>query len=397
MQQRRPWSMISAMAAAQVVSWGTLYYAFSLMVTPMRRSLGWSPNLLNGALSLGLLVMGAASVPVGLWIDRGGGRRAMSLGSLLGALSLAAWSLVRAPWAFYLVWVGIGLSLAGVLYESAFAVIALAFETKAQRWIILLTLAGGFASTVCLPLTQMLIASLGWRGALVVLAGANLAICLPLHACFVPGSSRLARSRARSPGPVYAGMVRQRAFWGLALWFTAHNFIASALVFQLVPLLTEWRVAMPTIIGCMMLFGPMQVAGRLAWMLLGARMSVRSMGWVVAAALSATLVGMLVLPHAALWLGAGVALFGLGNGILTIVRGIAVPELMGSENYGAINGVLAFPVMAARALAPVAAASIWSRAGNPTWMVGALLACAIVGGLGFVLAISGRSGRGAAG
>jgi MFS family permease len=77
-----PWVMVWSMAVAQVISWGTLFYAFSLFVVPMQESLGWSRPLLNGALSLGLLSMGVAAFPVGAWIDRHGGRGVMTLGSL---------------------------------------------------------------------------------------------------------------------------------------------------------------------------------------------------------------------------------------------------------------------------------------------------------------------------
>jgi MFS family permease len=86
--RRHPWVMVWTLAVAQVISWGTLYYTFSLFVVPMQETLGWSRPLLNGALSLGLLATGAVAFPVGAWIDRHGGRTVMTLGSLLGGLLL---------------------------------------------------------------------------------------------------------------------------------------------------------------------------------------------------------------------------------------------------------------------------------------------------------------------
>jgi sugar phosphate permease len=149
--------MVWTLAVAQVISWGTLFYAFSLCVVPMQESLGWSRPLLNGALSLGLLSTGGAVFAVGTWIDRHGGRRLMSLGSLAGGLLLFAWAQVETPWAFYAIWVLIGASMAGVLYEPAFAVITAVFGPEARRAITALTLVGGFASTIFMPLTQRLI------------------------------------------------------------------------------------------------------------------------------------------------------------------------------------------------------------------------------------------------
>src|SRR5437867_4477623 len=182
-----PWVMVWTMAVAQVISWGTLFYAFSLFVVPMQESLGWSRPLLNGTLSLGLLSTGLVAFPVGAWIDRHGGRSVMTLGSLAGGLLLLAWARVDTPWAFYLIWVLIGITMAGVLYEPAFAVITAVFGPDARRGITALTLVGGFASTVFMPLTQLLIRAIGWRQTLLVLGGLNLAVCLPLHALWVPG------------------------------------------------------------------------------------------------------------------------------------------------------------------------------------------------------------------
>ena len=112
--RRNPWVMVWTMAVAQVISWGTLFYSFSLFVVPMQESLGWSRPLLNGALSLGLLSTGVVAFPVGTWIDHHGGRGVMTLCSLAGGLLLLAWAQVETPWVFYGIWVFIGASMAGV-------------------------------------------------------------------------------------------------------------------------------------------------------------------------------------------------------------------------------------------------------------------------------------------
>jgi hypothetical protein len=76
-------------------------------------------------------------------------------------------------------------------------------------------------------------------------------------------------------------------------------------------------------------------------------------------------------------------LFGAANGVLTIVRGIAVPELMWREGYGAINGALTLPVNIARGLAPYGAAVIWSAAGNYDAVLWSAIGCGIIATAGF--------------
>jgi MFS family permease len=393
-----PWVMIWTMSVAQVISWGTLYYAFSLFVVPMQESLGWSRPLLNGALSLGLLSMGLVAWPVGAWIDRHGGRGVMTLGSLAGGLLLMAWSQVDTPWAFYSIWMLIGISMAGVLYEPAFAVITGVFGPDARRGITAMTLVGGFASTVFMPLTQGLMTALGWRQTLLVLGAFNLGVCLPVHVLFVPGAPA-SRSAAVLPEaretasttPAMHTLLRSRVFGGLALWFTAASVTTSALVFQYVPLLTTWGVEMTTVLTSVALIGPMQVAGRVVLMLCSARLGTREMGTAMNLLLPAAILALLVLPHTLVGLGLFATLFGMGNGITSIVRGTAVTDLLGRAHYGALTGALTMPFNVAKALAPVAAAALWSATGDPSVMLWTLLGSTLLGSVGFMWALSGAS------
>lgn len=396
--RHHPWVMVWTMSVAQVISWGTLYYAFSLFVIPMQESLGWSLPLLNGALSLGMLCTAAVAFPVGKWIDRHGGRGVMTAGSLIGGLLLLAWAFVDSPWCFYLIWIFIGASLAGVLYEPAFAVITATFGTEARRGITAMTLVGGFASTVFMPLTQVLIHTLGWRHTLLILGAINLVICLPIHLCFVPTSARphAAIRQAVTPQTPHQtqeirSILQSRVFVGLAIWFTACNAAAVALFSQFVPLLTTWGVNQGAIMASVALVGPMQVAGRIVLMLLSSRIETRGTGIAILLMLPAPILILLLLPHTPFFLGLCATCYGAGNGIMTIVRGTAVSDLISREHYGTINGALTVPTMVARALSPFLAAALWSLMGDPAMMLWTLLGILVIGTAGFGMAISGAS------
>ncbi len=190
----RGWPLVWALAAAQLVSWGSIYYSFSLFVVPMESELGWSRAALNGALSLGLFISGLVAYPIGARIDRHGGRAVMALGSLVGAVLFAAWSRVDSLALFYAIWLGLGLALAATLYEPVFAVVTRAFPGDYRTRITALTLVGGFASTVFIPLTQLFIDQLGWRGALVALGVCNALIALPVHALLLRDGARAGAS-----------------------------------------------------------------------------------------------------------------------------------------------------------------------------------------------------------
>ena len=155
------WVVAGTLAFTETVSWGVLYYAFTVFLVPMQVELGWSAATLTGAYSLALLVSGLAAPFVGRWLDRHGPRALMTAGSLLGALLVLAWSRVQDATAFYLVWAGIGLAMAATLYEPAFATMATWFERGRGKALLLVTLAAGFASTIFLPLSGWLVGALG--------------------------------------------------------------------------------------------------------------------------------------------------------------------------------------------------------------------------------------------
>ena len=174
--------------------------------------------MLNGALSLGLLSTGVVAFPVGTWIDHTR-RGVMTLCSLAGGLLLLAWAQVETPWVFYGIWVFIGASMAGVLYEPAFAVITAVFGPDAARHYGTDAVAG-FASTVFMPLTQLLIGTLGWRNALLILGALNLLVPAPARrVCPWNDGSHPpeAPQDDAPPAPELRAILRGRVFVGLAI------------------------------------------------------------------------------------------------------------------------------------------------------------------------------------
>ncbi|MGO8869018.1 MAG: MFS transporter [Alphaproteobacteria bacterium] len=290
------------LAAAQLVSWGSLYYSFSLFVIPMQRELGWSKTELNGALSLGLLITGLSGLPVGAWIDRRGGRALMTLGSLSAAALLFAWSRVESLAAFYVIWALLGAVLASVLYDPAFAVLTRDFGPGFRKAILTLTLVAGFASTVFIPLTELLVEELGWRAALAALALCNL-VPATLHALFLPGAGRKVRKSAPPAvqdaaaglSPLRRAMGRA-TFWCLLASFAAAAATSSSVTFHLVPLLSERGVDAATIVSCIAVIGPMQVAGRLVLFGLGAKLGAEVLGSLNVLAIPLSLLALLLLP-----------------------------------------------------------------------------------------------------
>ncbi len=396
------WGFVWGLSAAQLVSWGSLYYAVSVFLTPMSRELGWSMTEMTGALSLGLLTAAAAALPVGIAIDRGWARWVMTGGSLAGAALLAAWSQTSSLPAFYALYLGLGVVLAMTLYDPAFAVLNTVLGVRARRAIMAMTLVAGFASSVFFPLSQLLIETLGWRHALLALAALNLVGCGTAHFVLLRGAAPARRQApaSRRAGPRRAAplrsAVRYRAFWGLLLAQSLNIAVFAVTLFHLIPLLIERGFGAAGAVLAASLLGPMQVAGRIVVVAFEYRAAAgrgAAAGPVGGAALALSLAGaaLLFALEPGSWLiGVFALLYGAGNGIMSIVRGTAVPELIGREGIGAVSGAIATAANVARAAAPVVAAMIWAGFGGYGAVIWAMIALSALALAAFAFALSGR-------
>jgi predicted MFS family arabinose efflux permease len=386
-QSRR---FVAGLGAAQVVSWGTLYYAFPLIAVAMEADLRLSRPELYGAATFGLAVGGLAAYPVGAAIDRGRGRTVLACGSALAAVMLAAWSRVTRLAEFYAIFAGIGIAQAMTLYEPAFAVAARRAIGDPRAAITALTLWGGFASTVFVPLTQRLIDGLGWRGALVALAAMNAAICVPLHLIVVETASAPPPAKIVSPvGSAPRGRAAVRAalrdpvFGALALTFTLYHGAFGALTYHLYPLLIEHGLTEQAVVAAIALVGPAQVAARVVIWRLARDREIRRIGMATVAVLPASLLMLMLLPSTFAAVAVFAVVYGAANGVMTIVRGLAIPEMVTKESYGELNGIVAVPGAVARAAAPVAAAALWSVTASYDAVLRVAVAMAIVAAVSF--------------
>jgi predicted MFS family arabinose efflux permease len=364
--------------------------------------MGWSRTATNAALSVGLLISGLTAYPIGTWIDHGHGRRVMVCGTLLAGAMLALWSQAHSLVTLFLVWIGLGVAMAATLYDPVFAVITRDFPGSFRTKITLITLIAGFASTVFIPLTQVLVDWLQWRGALLVLAGINLAICLPIH-IFSIGRDALRGDDLDDKTALKATnaeatrrALRTPTFWALAVCFTAYYATFAAITFHLVPLMTERRVSPALILTTMAVIGPAQVLARVLWFTVGRNVRPSIVGVVITTAFPASVVVLMYAGTSPALLILFAVVYGGANGMMTILRGTIVQDVMWTEGYGAVSGLLSMPSNIAKGIAPISAAAIWTIGGNSLpveWTVLLVSLVSLVSAVAFILAIRLTSGK----
>ena len=153
--------IISVLGVTQIFAWGSSYYLPAVLAKPIAVDTGWSLPWVVGGLSLGLLIAGLVSPLVGRAIARRGGRPVLAVSAGLLAAGLSALALAHSLPAFLAAWLLVGLGMGAGLYDPAFATLGRLYGRGGRSAITTLTLFGGFASTVCWPLSAFLDAHLG--------------------------------------------------------------------------------------------------------------------------------------------------------------------------------------------------------------------------------------------
>lgn len=377
--------LIGWLSLAQLVTWGSVFYTFALLLEPVERELGLTRAQTSLAFSLALLAEGLCAYPVGRWIDRGHERAVMTGGSLAIAAGLALHSQVRSAEGFYAVWLLLGAALAATLYTPVFAVVTRRFPGDFRRAIITLTFLGGLASSVFIPLSAWLISHWGWRTALLLLAALHLLLCVPLHAlCLRDAPPPTPAREAGEASP--AALLRSAPFLLIAVFVVAMMAVTAAVPPHLISLLREsglgeaWVIAIPASIGVI------QVAGRLLLYFFEHRFDLhvanRLIPFLIPVALVALVMGA-AYPAAGLLF---VLLYGLGNGMITIVKGTAIAQYVSRAHVASLNGALGLPTALARAVAPLLLGLLWTREAGYRWGLVVLVAIALAGAVALISA-----------
>ena len=351
-----PWRAVSVLGLTEILSWGALFYPPVLTVPLIAADHGWSRSFAMAGFSVGLFVGGLCSRYVGGAIDRFGGHVVMPFGSLIGAAGLVG--LVWAPGAtsYFAAWITMGIAMAASLYDPAFATLGRIFGSAARAPITVLTLAGGFASTVSWPATQFLIDVVGWRGAYLVYAALLAGLAAPLHAFALPREHASAPSRSVAPAdkrektfvPAYGF-----AFVLVAAGFASYAFVPSALSAQLLAIFNRFGLAPGTVVTIGMLFGPAQVLARVCELSFARHTHPLWTARFALGLLVTAFVLLALLPFSAMLAAVFAVMYGMANGLLTIARGTVPLALFGAAGYGRLMGRIGGPFLVVQAVAPV--------------------------------------------
>jgi MFS family permease len=372
---RRPyygWVLAVVLGFTETVSWGVLYYTFSVLIAPTTAEMGWSRAEVSGALSAMLVVSGLAGLWVGRWLDEHGPRLLMTAGSIAAVPLVIAWSQVRDLFSFYVIWICIGVAFAAVNYGPAFATMIVWFRRDRSRALTLVTLVAGFSSTVFVPLAAWLVSVQGWRAALVTLA-------LVLGVLTIAPHALLLRRRPADIGlgvdgnPLETGdgvttalpelsasfreALRHPTFKWLALAFALYA-LGVGVPVHLVAYLGDHGYSLAFAAAATGGIGAAQVLGRLLFAPLERRLAPRTVSLLIYVGQPLALLILLFVPSE-LGIIAFVVLFGAARGAETLVRSTIVAGLYGPRRIASIAAVLTLATTLTQAIAPVSLGAVY--------------------------------------
>jgi predicted MFS family arabinose efflux permease len=349
MQVSPRWA-VAALGLVQILAWGTTFYFPAVFAKPIVGATGWPLGWVVGGVSIGLLISGLISPTVGKLIDRYGGRPLLVASSLLFSAGLVGIAVATSLALYIVAWIVLGVAMGCGLYDAAFATLGRLYGRDARGAIATLTLFGGFASTVCWPLSDFLIGHLGWRGACLVYAALHLGLALPLQFVATQGEDERRNDALVTEHETTEQPLNERLAFRLILVIMSVITASGAIV--IVHLLTflQSREVEPTMaIWLGALFGPAQVVARIFERIFGARYhpiwTLLGSGVLVALALIMLWIGIG-------WMALVVLCYGAGYGVSWIVRGTLPLALFGPKRFPVLIGRLAFPSLIAQAAGP---------------------------------------------
>ena len=364
--------VVTALGITQILAWGSTFYLLAVLAPHIARDTGWGYDWVVAGASVGLLVAGIVSPRVGGFISSHGGRPVLAVGALLLAAGLAGLG-VAPNYPLYLVaWALVGAGMGAGLYDAAFSTLGNIYGSNARGAITSVTLFGGFASTVCWPLSAWLVQGFGWREACLIYAAIQLAISLPIHLLVLPRGRRVDAAQPR-PAAVRLHSGEHAVFAILAAVVTIAAAILAIVGTHLLPLLQARGVDLAVAVALGTLIGPAQVGARVVEMLAGRHYHPV---WTMIASAVLVAIAAIMLFTGFPIIALAIVLYGAGNGIGTVARGSLPLALFGADRYPVLMGRLALPILIAMAVSPYLGGLAFQQ-GGADWAFGLLAGLAL--------------------
>ncbi len=364
----RGWTVVGAGFVCSMLAVGGTIYAFGTIVGAVSEEMRLTRGEVNTGFTLMLLGMALWSPLVGWLLDRASARLVMLSGAAAFAGGLSAIALANAPWVM-------GAAALGPLGFGVAAGGALAANTITTRWfqrrrglamgiLAVSSSTGGFIVT---PIAALLVASFGWREAVLALGlggGALIALAVVLFIRDRPAAVGLSMESESLSGVQDGQEQVDGAHWTIPKLLVNRNFLLitfgaaillacdQALIVSLVPYGEDMGFTLQNAAFVVSALTASSIVGKLVVGLLADHVDKRILFAVVVACHIGFNITLLANPsYEMLLLMAG--LMGLATGGVYPVWTTLTAEAFGSRSFGVIMGAMGLVMQ------PLAILMIW--------------------------------------
>jgi MFS family permease len=370
LSRRQAWLIVLAIGWTLTMACALAWYALALYLNALVTSRGFALTGVSYAISTFFLASAVSNVPLGWLIRRVEPRWIMVSGSAVAGLSLVLLGRVDAVWQLYVVFTILGCGFAASSYLPGTTVIVSLFgRDPARVKALAVALTGGSASGVVLaPVMARILDAYGlaaaapWLGAAyLVLVGAPMVAIVRGRLAAPAARGSQAAAGTPADGVSYGQAVRSGAFALAIVYFAVLMANQGGIQVEVVSIGSAMGVRGAGIAISILAFAIM--AGRLVGAFTLTRVPVLRVS-AAAGVLQAASFAVLALLHGLFGLAAGIVLFGVTAGNLSVLFPLIIVELFGLSDYPRIYAVAQFAASAGTAAGPAALAALHGGLGG---------------------------------
>lgn len=383
------WRVVKATLVVAFIAWSFALYGPSVYIQALSQTRGWPIGQVSAALTFSFLLNAVTVSVVGSIIDRHGPRAIMTAGALIMAAGIVSIGLIAEPWQAFVAFPIMGLGWSCLSTIAVSATIAPWFERFQGRAVSVALLGASLGGMLGVPISLVLVATLGLTGAMVVIGLIVVATVVPisvfilkrrpqdlgLHPDGLPPLTRATPHANRTWTRTQA--LQTFALRSVIVTFGMGLMVQLGFLSQQVKLLQDH--ISPTQTGLTVLAsGSLAFLGRVILARVADRVDIR----LAAAAtllLSAVGLGITASANSATQLIVGALIFGFNVGNLTTLPALIVRREFGAPSFGKVFGITGTFMQCLSALGPAFFGLLHDQTGDYTWPIGLAAVC-MVGG-----------------